>query len=217
MSKRWEARLQCAAACLAIAAYAGLSHYCNTAAGSSDAAPRDLGAGLALAPMALIALLLLWRSTPAMVAGLVTAGSGVLLYRFWPLIRFHYPLFYLVQECGVYGLLGVTFSRSLLPGHTAVCTHLADKVQGPLAPHEVHYTRQVTAAWAVFFLSVALLSVLLYVLTPLWVWSIYMNFCVLPLVIAMFMAENLVRRRVLPQGRRAGVLATMRVYFATPP
>jgi hypothetical protein len=31
----------------------------------------------------------------------------------------------------------------------------------------------------------------------------------------MFVAEYLVRRRVLPQNRRAGLLATVRVYLAT--
>jgi uncharacterized membrane protein len=39
---------------------------------------------------------------------------------------------------------------------------------------------------------------------------------VLPLVGAMFVAEYLVRRRVLPSGPRAGLLATVRVYLATP-
>jgi uncharacterized membrane protein len=206
-----------AAACLAVAAYAGLSHYCNAVAGASAAAARDLGAGLTLAPMTLIALLLVWRRASAPVALPLTAAFGAIIYGLWPLFRSHYSLFNLVEESGVYGLLGVTFARSLLPGHTAVCTHLADKVQGPLAPHEVRYTRQVTAAWAIFFFAVVTLSVLLYSLAPLRVWSIYMNFCVLPLVIGMFIAENLVRRWVLPQGVRAGVLATMRVYFATPP
>ena len=36
----------------------------------------------------------------------------------------------------------------------------------------------------------------------------------LPLVLLMFVAEYAVRRRVLPQTTRAGLLATMRVYFA---
>jgi uncharacterized membrane protein len=80
----------------------------------------------------------------------------------------------------------------------------------------VLYTRRVTAAWAVFFFTVAAVSILLFLFAPLRVWSIYINFCVLPLVGAMFVAEYLVRRRVLPQVRRAGLLATVRVYLATP-
>jgi len=146
---------------------------------------------------------------------LLTAGLGGLLYGLWPLLTRNYTLFSLVQESGVYCLLGATFSRSLLPNRVALCTHLADKVHGPLLPHEVRYTRRVTAAWAVFFFSIAAVSILLYLLAPFRIWSIYVNFCVLPLVGAMFVAEYLVRRRVLPQNRRAGLLATVRVYLAT--
>ena len=207
---RWARRLQCAAASLLVAAYAGLSHYCNSVAGA-----HDLGAALALAPLTAVALILAWRGPSPRVAMLLTAGLGGLLYGLWPLLTRNYTLFSLVQESGVYCLLGATFSRSLLTNRVALCTHLADKVHGPLLPHEVQYTRRVTAAWAVFFFSIAAVSILLYLLAPLRIWSIYINFCVLPLVGAMFVAEYLVRRRVLPQNRRAGLLATVRVYLAT--
>jgi uncharacterized membrane protein len=206
---RGARRLQCAAAALIVAAYAGLSHYCNSVTGA-----HDLGAALALGPLTGVALLLAWRGPPR-VAVLLTAGLGGLVYGLWPLLTQNYPLFCLVQESGVYCLLGVTFSRSLLPNQVALCTRLADKVHGPLSPHEVRYTRRVTAAWAVFFFSIAAVSILLYLLAPLRIWSLYINFCVLPLVGAMFVAEYLVRRRVLPQNRRAGLLATVRVYLAT--
>jgi uncharacterized membrane protein len=208
---RWVRRLQCVAAALLVAAYAGLSHYCNSLAGA-----HDLGAALALAPLTVIAMILAWRGTSPPVAMLLTAGLGGLLYGLWPLLTQNYALFSLVQESGVYCLLGVTFSRSLLPTQVALCTHLADKVHGPLSPHELRYTRRVTAAWAVFCFSIAAVSILLYLLAPLRIWSIYINFCVLPLVGTMFVAEYLVRRRVLPQNRRAGLLATVRVYLATP-
>jgi uncharacterized membrane protein len=187
---RFRRRLQCAAACVAIAAYAGLSHYCN-----SVPAARGMGAVLALAPVTVIAGLLVWL---------------------WPRLEQNYSLFYLVQESGVYGLLALSFARSLLSNRIALCTRLADQVHGPLSPREIRYTRQVTAAWALFFLAVSAASVLLFVLAPLRVWSIYINFCVLPLVAAMFIAEYLVRRRVLPQVTGAGLLATVRVYLATP-
>jgi uncharacterized membrane protein len=194
-----------------IAAYAGLSHYCNSVTGA-----HDLGAALALAPPTVLALILAWRWTPPPVAALLAAGLATLLYFVWPLLKQNFSLFYLVQESSVYGLLGLTFSRSLLPNHVALCTHLADKLHGPLSPREVLYTRRVTAAWAVFFFVVASISILLFLFAPLRIWSIYINFCVLPLVGAMFVVEYLVRRRALPLGPRAGLLATVRVYLATP-
>jgi uncharacterized membrane protein len=207
---RWDRRLQCAAACVAIAAYAGLSHYCNSVAGG-----RDLGAALALAPLTVVATILAWRSAPPAVAALLFAALVGLLIGLWPVLRQNYPLLNLVQDSSVYGFLGFTFARSLLPDRVALCTRLADKERGPLSTHEVRYTRRVTAAWTIFFFAVTAVSILLFVSAPLRIWSLYINFCVLPLVGAMFVAEYLVRRRVLPGVKRTGLLATVRVYLAT--
>ena len=203
-------RLQSAAACAALVAYAGLSHYCNSTG------QHVLGALLALMPLSLLGLILAWRWTPPALAVLLTAGLAGLIYTLWPLMERNFSLFYLVQESSIYCLLGLTFGRSLLPGQVALCTQFADKIHGPLGPREVRYTRRVTLAWALFFFSVATVSVALYVLAPLRVWSIYINFCVLPLVAAMFVTEYLIRRRVVPQGTRAGLLTSVRVYFANP-
>jgi uncharacterized membrane protein len=205
---RWGRRLQYAVACILVITYAGLSHYCNSAGA------HGLGAALALMPLTVLALALVWRWTP-LAAVPLAAGLAALLYDFWPLLEKNFSLLSLVQESGVYSLLGLTFSRSLLRNHVALCTQLADKLHGPLSSLEVLYTRRVTAAWAVFFFIIAA-SILLFLRTPLRIWSIYSNFCVLPLVGAMFVAEYLVRRRVLPQVKRAGLLATVRVYFANP-
>jgi uncharacterized membrane protein len=193
-----------------IAAYAGLSHYCNSVPGA-----RGLGTALAMGPLTVLALVCAWRSAPRPLAVLLTAGLAGLLYGLWPLLEQNFALFCLVQESSVYGALGVTFSRSLMSNGVALCTQLADKVHGPLSAREVLYTRRVTLAWAVFFFAVSAVSILLFLLAPLRIWSIYINFCVMPLVGAMFVAEYLIRRRVLPSGPRPGLLATMRVYFTT--
>lgn len=207
----WRRRLQCAAVCLSVGAYAGLSHYCNSVAGAGS-----LGAALTLAPLAAVALALAWRWMPPLTAALATAGLAGVLYCAWPLLTQNFRFISLLQDSGVYCLLGVTFARSLTPSHVAICTQLADKVHGPLSPREVRYTRGVTVAWTLFFFGLAAVSVLLYAAAPLRVWSFYINFCALPLIGAMFVAEYLVRRRALPGGPRAGLLATVRVYFANP-
>jgi uncharacterized membrane protein len=209
VSRPWDRRLQYAAACAAIAVYAGLSHYSNSVAGG-----HDLGAALALAPVAVVATLLAWRTVPPAVAVLLYAGLAGLLVGFWPVLRQNYPLINLVQDSSVYGLLGFTFGRSLMPGRVALCTRLADREHGPLSAPEVRYTRQVTAAWTVFFLVITAASILLFVSAPLRIWSLFINFCVLPLVGAMFIAEYQVRRRVLPGVKRTGLLAALRVYLA---
>jgi uncharacterized membrane protein len=207
VSTRWRRRLQYAAVCSLVVAYAGLSHYCNSTGA------HDLGAALALTPLTLLALIVAWRSLAPHVAVAATAAVGLALFYVWPLLTRNFSLFYLVQESSVYGILSLTFSRSLRRNRISVCTQLADRIHGPLSTEEVHYTRRVTAAWSVFFFLVASVSILLYVLAPLRLWSIYINFCVVPLVAAMFAGEYLVRRRVLPHVKRVGLMASVRVYF----
>jgi uncharacterized membrane protein len=209
VSRRWDRRLQYAAACAGIAVYAGLSHYSNSVAGG-----RDLGAALALAPITVVATILAWRTAPPAVAALLYPCLAGLIVGLWPVLRQNYPLINLVQDSSVYGLLGFTFGRSLMPGRVALCTQLADKEHGPLSAQEVRYTRQVTAAWTVFFCVMTAVSILLFVSAPLRVWSLFVNFCVLPLVGAMFIAEYQVRRRILPGVKRTGLLASLRVYLA---
>src|ERR1700760_3889901 len=108
---RWGGRLPWAAACVMIAAYAVLSHYCNSMSGASE-----LGALLALTPLTVFALVMCWRSMPPVAAAALTLLLCGLLYTLWPVFKTHYSMFYLVQESSVYGLLGLTFSRSLLSG-----------------------------------------------------------------------------------------------------
>jgi len=201
-------RVQYAAACVAVALYAGLSHYSNSAAGG-----RELGTALALAPITLVAAILAWRTTPRAVAALLCAGLAGAIVGLWPVLRQNYPLVNLVQDSSVYCLLGITFGRSLLPGRVALCTQLANREHGPLSADEVRYTRRVTAAWSAFFFLITVVSILLYVWAPLRIWSVFINFCVLPLVGVMFIAEYQLRRRILP-GKRTGLLATLRVYLA---
>ena len=173
-----------------------------------------MGGALALAPLTLATLISAWRALSVTAALAVTAAAACVLFYVWPMLKENFSLFYLIEESSVYGLFGLTFGCSLLGGRIAVCTLLADKVHGPLAPQEVRYTRQVTAAWSVFFFAIAAVSILLYVAKPVRIWSIYINFCVAPLVAAMFVGEYWVRRRMLPQIERVGVLASIRVYFA---
>jgi uncharacterized membrane protein len=208
---RWGRRLQLAAVGVFIVAYSGLSHYSN-----SHAQARDLATILALAPMLTVGLLLLWRWRGALTASLAAAGVGVLCFHFWPLFKQNFSLVYLIQQLGFYGLMAATFGVSLLPGRLPLCTQLADKVHGPLGPPELRYTRQVTAAWVWFFVANMAATVLLYAFAPLRTWSLFVNFCSLPLIGLMFAVEYAIRRRVLKQVHTGGLIATLRVYFADP-
>ena len=206
---RWRRRLQLAAIIAFVAAYAGLSHYSN-----SVAKTHDLGVGLALGPVLAVGLALIWRWTHLWAALLAAAGAAVLLRHYWPVLEKNFAVVYLLQEGGFYTLMAASFGQSLLGGRVALCTQLADKLHGPLTPQELRYTRQVTAAWALFFILIVVATAGLFLFAPLRIWSLFANFCVLPLVGLMFAAEYAIRLRVLPQVHRPGMLAAVRVYFA---
>jgi len=209
---RWRRRLQLAAIIAFALAYAGLSHY-----GNSVAKTHDLGVSLALGPVLTVGLLLLWRGTHLWVALLAAAAAAVLLRHYWPVLEKNFSVVYLLQEGGFYSLMAASFGVSLMGRRVALCTQLADRVHGPLTPQEVLYTRRVTAAWALFFMLISAATVILFVFAPLRIWSLFANFCVLPLIGLMFVAEYAVRRRALPQVPRRGILAAVRVYFANSP
>jgi uncharacterized membrane protein len=201
--------VQLAAIVVFIVVYAGLSHYANSAAKT-----RDLAVALALAPVLGFGLLLIRRWNSAFIAVLAATAAALLLRRYWPLLEENFSWVYLIQESGFYGLMALSFGRSLIGNRVALCTQLADKVHGPLTPPEVRYTRRVTAAWAVFFALIVAATLGFFYAAPLRIWSLFANFCVPPLIGLMFVAEYAVRRRALPQAQRRGILAAIRAYFA---
>jgi uncharacterized membrane protein len=205
-------RLQLAAVVLFFIAYSVLSHYSNL-----NPQAHDLRTLLALAPMLTLGLVLLWRSSGVLAALLAATATAYLLRTFWPLFAQNFSTVYLVQQAGFYSIMAFTFGRSLRKGRVPLCTELADRVHGPLSAPELRYTRNVTVAWALFFLLNLAATFLLYRFAPLRIWSLFVNFCSLPLILLMFVAEYLVRRRVLPQVQRSGFIATLRVYFADSP
>lgn len=203
-------RLQLAAVVFFIA-YSVLSHYSN-----SHPKAQNLGAALSLAPMLSLGMVLIWSWSGAPLALLAAAVLAWLLHEFWPVVTQNFPLVYLIQECGFNAIMACSFGRSLFKGRVPLCTQLADKVHGPLSALELRYTRKVTAAWAIFFLTNMGLMFLLFEFAPLRIWSLYVNFLSLPLILLMFAIEHAVRRRVLPQVKRSSLMATLRVYFSNP-
>ena len=205
-------RLQLAAVVLFFLAYSVLSHYSNL-----NPQAHDFRTVLALAPMVILGCVLLWRRSGGLIALTALAAAAFLLRIFWPAFTQNFSIVYLVQQAGFHSIMAASFGQSLLNGRIPLCTQLADRVHGPLSELELRYTRNVTFAWVIFFLLNLAATFLLYRFAPLRMWSFFVNFCSLPLILCMFVAEYLVRRRVLPRVPRSGLMATLRVYFADSP
>lgn len=197
------------------AAVAGLAIAWAIAAhiGSTGEGSPDFNTALGVAPLVAAAAMLIGRSRhlPLVVAGTLSLlGTLALL---WTTLRQNVAALYLVQHVGINLALASLFGRTLRGPGEALVTRLARLVypQG-ISPRKIRYTRGVTLAWTLFFVTNATLSALLYVFAPAAVWSVYANLLDLPLLATMFLGEHLWRMRVLPPEERPGVAEIIRAW-----
>ena len=130
--------------------YPLLAHYTNESAHGGA-----LGAWVAIAPVALIALLLAWRSPRRVIMLGVLVLLCVALWAGWPALERHFGLVYWLQHVGIQLILFMTFARTLIAGRQPLCTRFAEAVHAPLTPRHKIYARQVTLAWTLFFAAMA--------------------------------------------------------------
>ncbi len=198
------ARWLCIAAVMI--AYPLLAHYTN------ETRESNLGAAVAIAPLAVIAALLAWRSSRRVIMLGLLVLSCVALWAEWPSLEAHFGMVYWLQHVAMQLILFMTFGRTLIAGRIPLCTRFAAAAHGVLTPRHERYARQVTVAWTVFFAAMALTSALLFFLAPLATWSVFANFLTLPLVALLFIAEYRVRRRVLAGMPPAHLLDALRAF-----
>lgn len=185
----------------------GMAHYL-----SRQPQVQDWAVVLAVLPMA-VALLGLIRGYVGNLACCLALAAGVgLLLAALPLLEHHVRWVYFIQHVTVNVLLGLWFGLSLTRGREPLCTTFAGQLHPVMHPLLVRYTLRITQAWTAFFLSMALLSVGLFFLVPVAVWSAFANLLTLPLVMLMFVIEYGVRKRVLPPEDHLGPTSAFRAY-----
>lgn len=179
---------------------------------AAAATPSLFGALVAIAPLSCLACILAWRSPrrPLMLSLCLAAFVAMYLMSDWLLA--HYEWVFLLQHAGIYALLSFAFGRTLLPGHTPMVTGLARMVHDTMTPALDRYTRSVTWAWTIYFGATCALSLLLFCIAPIAVWSTFAYLLSPALLVLMFAAEYAVRFLVLPATDRAGPLEAIQAY-----
>ncbi len=198
---RWAA---IAAVCIA---YPVLAHLA-----SADPHPDRLDAAVAIAPLIALALVLAWRSPQRPWMLLLCLAGCALLYAMSGWLVLHYNWVFLLQHAGIQALLGLAFARTLRAGQQPMVSRFAAIIHGSLSPALARYTRQVTWAWTLYFAVMTTLSLLLFWLAPVNVWSAFANLLNLPLLVVMFSAEYAARLLLLAPSDRAGPLEAIRAY-----
>ena len=187
--------------------YAVLAHLA-----AASTAPDLLDALVAVIPLLGLAFVMAWRAVQRKVMLALWLAACAALFGMGNWLVDHSPWVFLFQHAGMYALLCGAFGRTLQPGRVPIITNLAGIVHGSLSPALTRYTRSVTWAWTLFFGVTAGLSLLLFWLSPIALWSAFANLLGGPLLVLMFVGEYAVRCYVLPAADRAGPLEAIRAY-----
>lgn len=129
-----------------------------------------------------VAALLIFLSVPVLLAtrkwsgrlllALASAGSVVLLSSV--VSNIEQLLLYLMPVLINAGL-AIFFGQTLLPGRTPIITRFSILFRGKLEPRVIGYTRRVTQLWTLFFILLAVESLLLALFAPIEIWSLFAN------------------------------------------
>jgi uncharacterized membrane protein len=188
-------------------AYSVLAHL-----SAASAVPDRLNALVAIVPLIGLAFVMAWRSSQRLLMLALCLAACAVLYGFRGWLVTHYNWVFLLQHAGMYALLFGAFGRTLFDGQTPMISRFARIVHGSLSPALIRYTRSATWAWTFYFGGIVGLSLLLFWLAPVPVWSAFANLLGIPLLVLMFVGEYAVRWYVLPAADRAGPLDAIRAY-----
>jgi uncharacterized membrane protein len=153
-----------------------------------------------------------WQRRQRAIASLCALGLVGLLAQAWRGGGVAPTILYMVQHVAIHLGLAALFAMTLRSGQESLITALARRVHGSLTPSMEAYSRRVTLAWAVYFVTMAVVSVGLFMATPFEVWAAFANFGT-PLGVALlFVGEYLLRYRLHPEFERATLSAAMHAF-----
>ena len=191
----------------AAVAYVIVSHWLMTGAPASP-----WNAVLVIGPMLGAASVVAWQRRRRLLAALAGLGAAGLVVQAWRGHDLPAGSLYVCQHVAIHLLLALVFGLTLLAGREPLVTALARRVHGSLTPAMAAYSRRVTGVWTGYFVVVATLSLVLYVVAPFDVWATFANLVTPLAILIMFIGEYLLRYRLHPEFERATLAQAVRAY-----
>jgi uncharacterized membrane protein len=121
---------------------------------------------------------------------------------------------YVLQHAGIHAALAWLFASTLRPGGTPLISALAQSVHRQFTPAMQRYTRSLTAAWALYFVAMIAISLLIYALAPWDWWSLFCNVGTPLAVGVFFVAEHLLRYHWHPEFERLSMRGAVQAWRA---
>ena len=119
---------------------------------------------------------------------------------------------YLLQHAGIHAALAAVFALTLRPGREPLITALARRVHTNFSSAMAAYSRKVTIVWAVYFIVMAALSIVLFAFAPFDAWAVFANLVTPVAMVVLFVGEYLVRYRLHPEFERTTLAEAMNAY-----
>jgi uncharacterized membrane protein len=165
-----------------------------------------------LVPMLAVVCAWMWHSRQRLLSACAAAAIAFLVARAVAGSTVATEKLYLAQHVVVHLCLALWFGATLRAGHTPFISGLAARVHRHLTPPMQAYTRQVTVAWTIYFVGMAIVSLVLYAGAPFETWATFANLLT-PLALAlMFGGEYLLRYWLHPDFERVTLLAAVQAY-----
>ena len=206
MSTRLGTRV--AAVVLLSVAYVGATHWLMTRPGGS---PWNV-VGV-LTPMLAAIAVGAWRGGQHVLGAIATLAIAGLCTQAARGVAIEPSTLYLAQHAGIHLFLAIGFGSTLRAGHTPLITAMARRAHTEFPPAMVVYTRHVTLAWTLYFVAMALISVLLFAFASFDTWALFANLLTPLAVVLMFGIEYGLRYRLHPEFERTTVADAIRSYM----
>lgn len=188
-------------------AYVAATHWLMTRAPASD-----WNAVVVIGPMLAMAAWVAWQRGLRLLAAALVAGAAALAAQAWRGGGLAPASLYAAQHVVIHLLLALVFGMTLRRGREPLIVALARRVHGRLTPAMTVYARKVTAAWALYFVAMATLSMLLFRYAPFETWAVFANLATPFAVVTMFIGEHVLRYRLHPEFERATLKQAIRAY-----
>jgi uncharacterized membrane protein len=191
----------------AAVAYVLITHWLMTGAPASP-----WNAVIIVGPMLGAASVVAWQRRHRLLAALAALVVAGLVVQAWRGHDLPAGSLYVCQHVAIHVLLALVFGLTLLAGREPLVTALARRVHGTMTPAMAAYSRKVTGAWTGYFVAMATLSIVLYVVAPFDVWAAFANLVTPLAILLMFVGEYLLRYRLHPEFERATLAQAVRAY-----
>ncbi|HEY3698418.1 MAG TPA: hypothetical protein VGK97_03745 [Spongiibacteraceae bacterium] len=191
----------------------GASYLCIGYLISVSAHPPLAAVVIGIAPVIAAGVIAAWKSNIKFIALVACGVILAALYFFSDFLRNHIAWFYFLQHAGTMALLGATFGSTLSSDESALCSRIAGLLnKTALDAAYLKYTWKVTAAWTLYFIVSAILSVALFFLSSVQIWSLFATVLTPVFIGALFIGEYLVRIRALPDRKHFSIAETIQAY-----